>query len=85
LRQIIAFKLVIGFIGPQVLEGDIDWHSQVLQIVVELWDLRGIEDEDVALSSRLHVLLDPHAGVLGDERVDLIRDGVVDDAWDARC
>lgn len=44
LGEVISLQFVVGLVGPQILEGDIQRHSEVLEPLVKLWDFGGIDD-----------------------------------------
>lgn len=81
LGEVVSLEFVVGLVGSQILEGDVQRHSEVLESFIELWDFGGVDDQDVALAAHLQVFFDAGAGVLADERVHLFGDRVLDYSW----
>lgn len=83
-RQIVPLQLVVGLVGLQVLQGDINREPQYLQAIIKLRHLGSIDDQDVQNVVNSKVVLYSIAGVLRNERVDLIVQCVLDQSWHSR-
>ena len=83
-REIISLQLVIGLVGLEVLQGDINRESQYLEPIIKLRHLGGVDYQNVQDVVDGEVVLYSIAGVLRNERVDLIVQRILDQPWHPR-